>query len=183
MGPQLKDIDVREAIHRQLLRHARACPDTLVIDELGLAHGACRVDIAVINGHIRGVEIKAEADDLSRLPRQIAAYGNVVDFATLVVADCHLAQAFDLLPQWWGVVSSKRSGTGAVSFSRHRPERYNRSVDPMTIARLLWRPEVVDLLRARGYGEVALRAPRGVIRTPRRRNASSPALPDRSRNA
>ena len=35
----------------------------------------------MINGHIRGVEIKAEADTLDRLPRQVAAYGEVVDKA------------------------------------------------------------------------------------------------------
>ena len=46
--------------------------------------GAARVDIAVINGHIRGVEIKAEADSLERLPRQVEAYGRVVDRATLI---------------------------------------------------------------------------------------------------
>lgn len=159
----MKDGDVRRATHRQLLHRARACSDTLVIDELGLAHGACRVDIAVINGHIRGLEIKAEADTLDRLPRQVAAYGEVVDFASLIVTEGHLDGAVDLLPDWWGIVVAGRRPSGTVAFRRVRRERYNRSVDPMTIARLLWRTEVAQLLRDRGYEERALRAPRSEL--------------------
>ena len=79
----LRDSDVRKAAYARLLSHARTCPNTLVIDELGLDHGSCRIDIAVINGHIRGLEIKAEADTLDRLPHQVAAYGEVVDKASL----------------------------------------------------------------------------------------------------
>jgi hypothetical protein len=73
MGARLRDNEIREAAHTTLLARARTCPDSIVIDELGLDHGACRVDIAVINGHIRGVEIKADVDVLDRLPGQVAA--------------------------------------------------------------------------------------------------------------
>lgn len=38
----LRDSDVRQAAYRRLLTHAQACPDTLVIDELGLDHGSCK---------------------------------------------------------------------------------------------------------------------------------------------
>lgn len=156
----LRDGDIRRAAYRKLLRHAEACDDTLIIDELGLGHGACRVDIAVINGHIRGLEIKAEADTLVRLPRQIKAYGSVVDKASLIVAERHLRAAKEILPDWWGVVVAARSKSGAVTFQRVRGEHINRSTDPMMIARLLWRDEVVAMLRSRGESERALRAPR-----------------------
>nr|WP_299852645.1 sce7726 family protein [Sphingomonas bacterium] len=163
MGAPLKDRDVRSAAHRQLLRHARSCPDTLVLDELGVAHGACRMDIAVINGHIRGYEIKAEADTLDRLPRQVAAYGDIVDYATLIVDQRHLAAALPLLPCWWGILVATRSSTGDVRFRRIRAERYNWSADSMTLARLLWRPEAAALLRARGHDEKSLRANRATL--------------------
>ncbi|WOF43877.1 sce7726 family protein [Sphingopyxis indica] len=156
----LRDGDIRRAAYRKLLRHAEACDDTLIIDELGLGHGACRVDIAVINGHIRGLEIKAEADTLVRLPRQIEAYGSVVDKATLIVAERHLRAAKEILPDWWGVVVAARSKSGVVTFQRVRGEHINRGTDPMMIARLLWRDEVVAMLRSRGESERALRAPR-----------------------
>ncbi|OYY70542.1 MAG: hypothetical protein B7Y47_09180 [Sphingomonas sp. 28-63-12] len=143
-----------------MLKHAQACPDTLVIDELGLDHGSCRIDIAVINGHIRGVEIKAEADTLERLPRQVAAYGEVVDKALLIVDSKHLASAMTIVPNWWGVMVAERGTTQGVRFRRVRPERANKGIDPLVLARLLWRPEVQALLRDLGVLERDLRAPR-----------------------
>jgi hypothetical protein len=156
----LRDSDVRQAAYRRLLNHAQACPDTLVIDELGLDHGSCRIDIAVINGHIRGVEIKAEADTLVRLPRQVAAYGQVVDKALLIVAPKHLESAIEMVPDWWGVMVAERGATQGVRFRRVRSERANKGIDALVLARLLWRPEAQDLLRVLGVPERELRAPR-----------------------
>jgi hypothetical protein len=159
----LKDGDLRRAAYSRLLRHAQRCPDTLVIGELGLGHGACRVDIAVINGHIRGLEIKTEADTLERLPRQVIAYGEVVDKASLIVAPRHLNAALTMIPDWWGVIVAKRGAHSGITFSRLRYERINRNADPMMIARLLWRPEAVALLCELGTPERVLRAPREVL--------------------
>ncbi|WP_242913457.1 sce7726 family protein [Brevundimonas pishanensis] len=160
MASLMGDLDVRRAVHARMLRFARDRQDTLVIDELGLDHGACRIDIAVINGHIRGLEIKAEADTLSRLPNQIAAYGNVVDKASLIVAERHLMAASAMLPDWWGIVLVSRHKNGQVALKRLREERVNRATDAVTLARLLWRPEVVQVLRELGHSERTLRAPR-----------------------
>lgn len=159
----LRDSDVRHAAYGRLLIHAQACPDTLVIDELGLDHGGCRIDIAVINGHIRGIEIKAEADTLARLPRQVAAYGDVVDKASLIVAPKHLEPAMAIVPNWWGIIVAERGVTRGVKFRRIRPERVNKGVDPLILARLLWRPEAQAILRELGVLERELRAPREAL--------------------
>lgn len=159
----LRDSDVRQAAYRRLLTHAQACPDTLVIDELGLDHGSCRIDIAVINGHIRGVEIKAEADNLDRLPRQVVAYGEVVDKALLIVDPKHLASAMTIVPDWWGIMVAERGTTQGVRFRRVRPERANKGIDPLVLARLLWRPEAQAILRSLGVSERELRAPRATL--------------------
>ncbi|MDP3746630.1 MAG: sce7726 family protein [Phenylobacterium sp.] len=163
MGIALKDVDVRRAAYARLLHHATRCPDTLVVDELGIDHGACRIDIAVINGHIRGLEIKAEADTLTRLPHQVAAYGDVVDKASLIVARRHLDAALPMIPDWWGVILANRGAGGGVIFGRVREERVNRHPNPVTLSRLLWRPEVQQLLRELGHTERVLRAPREVL--------------------
>ncbi|MBK6025863.1 hypothetical protein QOZ96_002642 [Brevundimonas nasdae] len=160
MTSLLKDGDVRRAVYARMLSAAVRSPDTLVIDELGLDHGSCRVDIAVINGHIRGLEIKAEADTLTRLPAQVAAYGDVVDKASLIVAERHLDAALPLLPQWWGVVVATRFSNGEVALRRVREERVNRTVDPIVLARLLWRPEAAQILRDLNTAERKLRGPR-----------------------
>lgn len=160
MSGRVRDCEIRAAAHATLLRHARDCPDTIVIDELGVNHGACRVDIAVINGHIRGLEIKADADVLDRLPAQVAAYGTIVDRASLIASPRHIARALPLLPEWWGVISAERGSSGKIAFRPVRPERANRSIDPLTIARLLWRPEAAAILREVGAAEKHLRKPR-----------------------
>lgn len=159
----LRDSDVRQAAYRRLLTHALACPDTLIVDELGLDHGSCRIDIAVINGHIRGVEIKAEADNLDRLPRQVAAYGEVVDKALLIIDPKHLASAMTMVPDWWGVMVAERGSTQQVKFRRVRAERANKGIDPIVLARLLWRPEAQEILRGLAVPERELRAPRATL--------------------
>jgi hypothetical protein len=163
MRDLLRDAELRHAVRERLLHRAQQDAETLVIDELGLDHGACRIDIAVINGSIRGLEIKAEADTLVRLPRQVAAYGDVVSKATLVVATRHLEAALSMIPAWWGVVSAQRGLTQGVLFRRIRKERVNRNVNPLMLARLLWRPEVLALLRESGHAERTLRQPREVL--------------------
>ncbi len=163
MVAPLRDGDVRAAVMVRLLAHARRCANTLVIDELGLSHGASRMDIAIINGHIRGVEIKAEADTLERLPRQAEAYGRVVDKATLIASERHLLEAEKLVPQWWGLIGAARAKSGSVVFRRIRTERVNRGVDPVSLARLLWRTEAASALAALGCDPKLLRAPRTVL--------------------
>lgn len=159
----LRDSDVRQAAYRRLFMHAQACPDTLVIDELGVDHGSCRIDIAVINGHIRGVEIKAEADTLERLPRQVAAYGEVVDKALLIVDPKHFESAMAMVPDWWGVMVAERGLTRGVKFRRVRAERINKGIDAHVLARLLWRPEAQAILRELGVSERELRVPRKML--------------------
>jgi hypothetical protein len=161
--PALRDTDIRTAAKALLLARAQSCPDTRIVEELGLSHGAARIDIAVINGHIRGIEIKAEADKLMRLPSQVLAYGRVVDLATLIAAERHIDAAAALLPGWWGIVEARKTRKGTVAFRRLRRERVNRALDPMTLAQLLWHAEVAQLLRQLGAEESLLRSPRAIL--------------------
>lgn len=156
-------MDIRTAAKARLLAHAQACPDTRIVEELGLSHGAARVDIAVINGHIRGIEIKGEADTLVRLPRQVSAYGSVVDYATLIAAGRHIDVAAGQLPDWWGIIEVRKTNAGTVAFRRLRDEKVNRGLDPMSLARLLWHAEVAGLLRELGADERFLRSPRAIL--------------------
>lgn len=162
MEPRLTDRDIRAATHRLLIPAAHDCADTLIVEELGLSHGAVRVDIAVINGHIQAFEIKADPDTLTRLPRQVAAYGLVADVATLVATDRHLEKAEKLLPSWWGTVRAY-VGESGVQLEWQRAEQPNPGVDPLTLVRLLWRPEVVEILERLGADKKLLRAPRNVL--------------------
>lgn len=154
------DLDIRLALHAKRLRHAKANPDTLVIDELGLAHAKCRVDIAVINGCIHGYEIKSGKDTLDRLDSQISIYRRTLQKLTVVVAPKHLAEIITRIPEWCGLIVAEQGPRGGISFRMVRSAVTNPEVDPIMMAHLLWRDEVIDLLRQIGYTPRELRRPK-----------------------
>ena len=93
--------------------------DTIIVEELGLCRGSVRADIAVINGLMKGFEIKSDRDTLQRLLTQAMVYSRVFDTATLVTAERHVAGAMLALPPWWGIEVIGNDG----SLTEVRPTR------------------------------------------------------------
>ncbi len=150
----MTDAQVRLALKRSALAVHFKDPDTVVLEELGLRHGATRVDVAVVNGLLHGYEIKSERDNLSRLRQQVALYGQVLDRATLVAGPSHLEEADDIIPEWWGIQVAHGEGS-EIWFEDLRAAQANPKIDPLSIAKLLWREEALQFLdelgAARGY--------------------------------
>ncbi|MCC8444767.1 sce7726 family protein [Xanthomonas cannabis] len=158
-----RDSDVRAALMKNVISDHIANPDTLVVQELGLNRGSCRVDVAVVNGLLHGYEIKSDADTLSRLPSQVISYSAVLDKATLVVGASHTMRALSLIPDWWGVRIVKTGARGAVLIEPLRPARMNDGIDATALALLLWRDELVGALASLGVEKSKLRAPRAQL--------------------
>lgn len=156
----MRDRDVRDAVKRKVLADHLHNPEVLVVDELGLDHGSCRVDIAVVNGKLHGYELKSESDTLVRLPNQVLAYSKVLDHATLVVAENHLVAATKMIPAWWGVKVASKGQRVAIKIETVRPAAKNPSPSPFHIAQLLWRTEALCLLEEVGIEKKALRTNR-----------------------
>ncbi len=154
------DAEIRVALRTKYLRHERSRADTLIVDELGLAHAKSRVDLAVINGFIHGYEIKSAKDNLDRLGTQIHVYRQTLQKLTVVAARRHVAEVLDRVPDWCGVLEVKQGPRGGISFDECREASLNPDVDPVMLAHLLWRPEVVQILHGLGYENRALRQPR-----------------------
>lgn len=146
----MRDIDIRNELHRTALLEHQNDPSTVVVDELGVLQGTARIDIAVINGHLAGYEIKSARDNLSRLPGQVEVYGEVFDYVHLVLSECHLQAAENLIPGWWGIVVASPSSDHSVSLSTVRKSHQNPHVNARAIAELLWRDEALALLEERG---------------------------------
>jgi len=163
MAATLNDSDIRGSLHRKVLRKHHARDNTLVVDELGLNHGRCRADVAVINGHLIGFEIKSDEDTLARLEEQISAYDATFDRSTAVVGCRHVGKAKVMLPPWWGIMLARRGPRGAVRFERIRHATRNDSVDPFSVARLLWRDEAEAILAGGDVPRKVLRQPRAVL--------------------
>lgn len=151
--------EIRSRLKLALLTNGMLGDNALVIEELGLRHGAARIDLALVDGLLHGFEIKGQRDSLVRLRHQASVYNSVFDRVTLVTAPKHLTRAVRDVPAWWGlVVASERDG--AVAFEFIRLAGLNRRVDPVAQAKLLWRAEVLSLLAELGLGEGAARKPR-----------------------
>ena len=159
----MNDAEIRQSFHKKRLRRQHAQKNTLVIDELGLNHGRCRADIAVVNGHFVGYEIKSNNDSLRRLEEQIKSYNAVFDRISIVIGDRYINSIQNYIPKWWGIIVSVRGSKGAVNFRPIRKAQENKSVEPVSIAKLLWRDEAIEILRRSGIPNKILRQPRLIL--------------------
>lgn len=143
----MRDADVRKAVINSLsVAHAGdAC--TRIVQEMGVWSGSVRVDVAVINGHLHGWELKSDSDDLSRLPNQAQIYSRVFDLVTLVVGRKHSDKSIPLVPEWWTVIEASMPAEN-VDLKVIRQGRENPQPDPYLIANLLWKSEALKILEA-----------------------------------
>lgn len=143
----MRDADVRQVLRNRLEVTHAADKGARLVEELGLCKGTVRADIAVVNGMLKGYEIKSEHDTLARLTTQASIYSQVFDTVTLVVAERHLNRATKLVPGWWGIeVAAFDTASSTIKLNPLRAEQMNPSVDALTLAQLLWRDEVLSIL-------------------------------------
>lgn len=157
MQMKINDYAIRAALYKKRFRNHK---DAIVVDELGLAHAKSRVDVAVINGCVHGYEIKSDRDTLSRLPRQIDIYRRTLQKLTIVAASRHAEKAAKQVPAWCGIIEAAQGPRGGISLHTLRSATKNPETDPIMLAHLLWRDEVVALLSRYDYAPKELRRPR-----------------------
>lgn len=141
----MRDADVRQ-VRRERLELTQMANGGLLVEELGLCNGTLRADLAVVNGILKGYEIKSDQDNLNRLKAQANIYNQVFDTVTLVVGERHLAMAQTVIPEWWGIEVAVLNEASGVKLVAVRPEQLNHSVDPCKLVQLLWR-EVALILQ------------------------------------
>lgn len=148
------DKTIRAALMHNLERIHENNPHARIVEELGITHGAARVDVAVINGSIHGYELKSDVDTLRRLPEQMDIYNSVLDEMTLVVGKSHLHEAIKVIPEWWGIMVAKVvEPGGTVSLYEIREAEKNPQKDSVAMASLLWREEALRLLEEIGQAD------------------------------
>ena len=123
-----------------------------------------RADIAVVNGILKGYEIKSEKDTIARLKTQASVYSQVFDTVTLVVAERHLKKTTRLVPDWWGIeVASLEKSSAVVKLEPLREEQLNSEVDACKLVQLLWRDEVLSILHSTGAAPALSSKPRAYL--------------------
>lgn len=156
---QLNDATMRKAYVAHLARLNEAAGGSYkVFGEVGVAHGAARLDLLIVKPGqplFMGVEIKSDVDTLNRLPLQIKQFGKVCTHMTLVVGQKHLIPGMAMIPEWWGLVLVSSNLDGSISLKSIRDPQPNPRPSPMWLARMLWRDELISLLGALGLGKGA----------------------------
>lgn len=159
----MNEFQLRSAVKRKIFARYENDPNTRILDELGLRHGAGRIDIALVNGIIHGFELKSDADNLKRLPHQIQIYNSVLDKVTLVVGSRHAKEAARMLPAWWGIKVAAIGPRGGFDFDDLRRATKNPEQDLVSVCRLLWRNEALTLLDELGHAKSLRHKPRSLI--------------------
>lgn len=92
--PDYKAVTIDWLFNKGLLDH-----DAVLINELPISNFTRRVDLVVANGKLHAIEIKSDADSLTRLEGQIETYLQYFDKVTLVCSHKFTEKAKSLLPK------------------------------------------------------------------------------------
>jgi hypothetical protein len=157
----MRERDIRSALIREL--QDRYPEDTRIVEELGLCNGTARIDVAAVNGSLRGFEIKSEQDTLDRLAGQRTVYNRVLDFVVLVAGERHLDAIRKRIPIWWGITVASPEAEFMVILEEVREARQNPTVDPFAVAELLWRDEALLILEELGLADGVRSKPRKTL--------------------
>lgn len=143
----LKDADMRIQLIAELNR-INACHNYRIIEELAVCDGEARVDVAVANGKLCGYEIKSDADTLDRLPLQQKCYNKTFDNISIVVGEKFESEIELHIPDYWGIfiISEHKNG---LKVKKKRIARINRHVDSAALLELLWKEEIIALLKTK----------------------------------
>ena len=143
---KLREHSIREACRNRLRRQFAGDQSTLIVEEFGVLGGQRRVDVAAINGHFHGYEIKSDLDNLERLAGQSEKYGLVFDYLTVICTEKYLASADMILPQHWGLLKARETTKGRIVTNFVRRPKLNRATESVYVFHLLWKEEMVSVL-------------------------------------
>ncbi|WP_298894674.1 sce7726 family protein [uncultured Psychroserpens sp.] len=143
----MRDFDIRKLLRDTTLKKFIVDSDSKIVDELNIPITKSRIDIAVLNGHLHGYEIKSSRDNLIRLPHQIEGYSKVFDYLTVVTENKHHEKILKMLPEWVGLQVCVETSVGFRIETIRKPY-INKNKEGFFLAKLLWREEIENILKS-----------------------------------
>jgi hypothetical protein len=141
----MNDPNIRQLLRRTELSKFLSDPQSKVVEEMKIPAAGARIDMAVINGHLHGYEIKSACDTLQRLPNQIIAYSYIFDYLTVITEKKYHERILNILPDWVGLaLCSDRSNEIEVEVIKEKSINTNKN--GFYIAKLLWNEELIQVL-------------------------------------
>ena len=126
-------------------------------------------DFLVVNVEgMHAFEIKSDADTLNRLERQVPHYSAVCDTVSIVTTKKYYKKVKDIVPGWWGILiptkfpPAKYIKEKGTPLDLHRLETKNPGKEAVSVAAMLWRNDLIDLLYQKEVQKPAQARGRGV---------------------
>ncbi len=141
----MRDADIRQILRATHLSKYLSDGHSKVVEELQIPAAKAIIDMAVINGHLHGFEIKSASDTLQRLPGQIEAYTKVFDYLSIVTEDKYHQRIIESTPKWVSVYTCIQF-KGKCKLKLERRGTINHDKNGFYIAKLLWHNELVEVL-------------------------------------
>ena len=113
--------------------------------------GRSRADIVMVgrDNNIYGVEIKSDADTLERLSLQQQCYDKTFDTVSIVVGKKFKDSIEECIPNYWGIYVVYEYA-GNCKIERKRAAKVNKNIEANSLLQLLWKEEIIKLLRNAG---------------------------------
>jgi hypothetical protein len=146
---KMRDPDLRRAMAATVARKLGSTRHVLV-PEVDIRWSVpARADALLVSDRICGFEIKSDVDSLTRLPRQVEAYGQVVERAYLVVGEKYQDRATAIVPDWWNIWVANWAGQ-EVRVRQVRKGRLNPDINPLAVTSFLSRQHLTSTLNNLG---------------------------------
>ena len=135
----------RAALTRNVLLGTHSLNTASMLTEFRV--GACKADLAILNGTATVYEIKSERDSLSRLSKQIDNYQRVFAKIYVIAAESHANQVLEMTSDFVGVMCL--NSRGRITKLRTAHDRASE-VCPVTILDSLRLDEARSVLKTLG---------------------------------
>jgi hypothetical protein len=136
-------LELDEAVTRVMIS-----PSARFRTNFGIYKGSSLADFAVVDDSLTLIETKSDLDRTTRLQSQEMHYSNVGDRCVLATGPVLFEKASKMVPTWWGLVRA-REEHGFVFLDEVRVAQPNPNINPVWLAKLLWKNELQELLRTR----------------------------------
>ena len=112
----------RAALTHKVLMGTHSLKTACMLNEFRA--GACKADLAILNGTATVYEIKSERDSLTRLVNQISNYKKVFAKVYVIAGETHVASVLETVPEEIGVMClSRRYQISTVREAADQPEK------------------------------------------------------------
>ena len=138
----LGDPDIRSALIERLNRQNPS--PKRILEELTVHDGKAIADVVAVFKTPHCYEIKGDADSIARAVAQSKFYDRVFKRITLVTTERHVVSALRTLPDYWGVISARKTPIG-IMFKYYRKATQNPNFSPTQALMTLWKVELLEL--------------------------------------